>query len=48
MQPLLQRRSSITSSDFVFVALGILDAMHMCAHCHLWPVRLYNIVPRFL
>jgi len=47
MQPLLQWKSSITSSHFVFVALGIQDAMRMYAHCRLWPVRLYNIVPSF-
>ena len=47
MQPLLQRKSSITFSDFVFVALGIQHAMRMRAHCHLWPVRLYRIVQHF-
>ena len=31
-------------SEGVFVALGIQHAMRM----HLWPVRLYNIFPRYL
>ena len=47
MQPLLQRKSSTTSSDFVFVALGIQHARRMRAHCRLWPARLCNIVPHF-
>ena len=33
----------------MFVVLGIQNVMRMRrVYCHLWPVRLYNIVPRLL
>ena len=38
---------SITYSECVFVALGILHAMHM-PYCRLWHVQLYNIFPHYL
>ena len=47
MQLWLQWNSSITCSQFVFVALGIHHAVRM-RHCHLWFTRLYSIFSLYL
>ena len=41
---------SITYSLCMSVALDIQHAKRMCRniYCHLWPVRLYKIFPRYL
>jgi hypothetical protein len=39
---------SLSHSTYVFVALGIQRANEHAPYCHLWPVRLYNIFPRYL
>jgi hypothetical protein len=41
------RAMSITYSECVFVAFGTKSEMRM-RHCHVWPVRLYNIFPHYL
>jgi hypothetical protein len=42
VQPILQWKSSITYSECVFVALGIVHAMHMCHICVLFTSKYFS------
>jgi hypothetical protein len=43
----MEKATSVTYSEYVFVALGTEHEMRMC-HGHLWPLWLWNILPHYI